>query len=231
MNSINFLPPSYFNGQRRRARLFCEAAFVAVVAVVLVVAHVIGDSGMLEQRDYAAQIKAEGTALQRQFKELAVLQEEHRKLSGQLQVHQQVTLPVSFTHVLAAVSNLAPSSIALVDVRLETKPPVPAAAKVLDDSKGKKASKARTVPVATKGADPLRIELTALSPDDGRIADFVGALAESPLFTNVKLLFSRSSELDGVVSRRFRVTMEVRLDRQYVDLNKLEKLEGVADAD
>ncbi len=221
MSTINFLPASYFKRRHRRVRILVEAAVVSVVAALLVVAHMVGESGMLDLRDYARQTKNEGTAVQRQFKELAALQAEHRELSGQLRVHRQVTLPVSFTHVLAALSELAPESIAMTDLRLETKPPVPSAppgspaAKAATDAKSKKTGQAKAV--AVKPAEPLKIELTGLSPDDGRIADFVGALADSPLFSDVKLLFSRSSEQDGVVSRRFRVTMEVRLDRTYLD--------------
>lgn len=222
MSTINFLPDSYFKKQHRRVRILIEVAVVSVVAALLVVAHLVGESGMLDLRDYAQQTKNEGTAIQRQFKELAALQAEHRELYGQLRVHRQVTLPISFTHVLAAISELAPESIAMTDLRLETKPPVPSAAQVVVDTKSKKTSKTKAVP-PVKRSEPLKIELTGLSPDDGRIADFVGALAESPLFSDVKLLFSRSSEQDGVVSRRFRVTMEVRLDRTYLDMASRQK--------
>ena len=230
MSTINFLPPSYFKQQHRRVRLLIEAAVIAVVAALLFVAHLLGETSMLKLRDYAAQTKAEGTSIQRQFKELAALQAEHRELFGQLRVHRQVTLPVNFTHVLAAISHLAPESLAMTDLRLETAPPVPAPLPSANESKSKK-TKTKATTAVVKTIDPLKIELTGLSPDDGRIADFVGALAESPLFSDVKLLFSRSSEQDGVVSRRFRVTMEVRLDRTYLDMASRDSEEGVANAD
>jgi len=193
MSTINFLPSSYFKQQHRRVRLLVEAAVVAAVAALLVAVHLMGESSMLKLRDYAAQTKAEGTSIQRQFKELAALQAEHRELFGQLRVHRQVTLPVSFTHVLAAISHLAPESLAMTDLRLETAPPVPATMTSVNESKSKKAKTKATAEVA-RTTGPLKIELTGLSPDDGRVADFVGALAESPLFSDVKLLFSRSSE-------------------------------------
>lgn len=231
MSTINFLPVSYQRQQFRRVRIAVEAGLVLVVAAVLVVVHLFADAGMQEQRDYAAQLRAEGTAIQKQFKELATLQADHRELANQLRVHRQVILPVSFTNLLAAISDLAPQAIALTDLRMETKPPVPAAAQVASGSSSKKGGKPKSSVAPVKSSDPLRIEVTGLSPDDGRVADFVGALAESPLFSDVKLLFSRTSEQNGVISRRFRVTMDVRLDRNYVNLAARRVEEGVANAD
>lgn len=230
MSTINFLPQSFYRQRKRKARVWIEGLVVVIAAALLVVAHVAAENSLDSLREYAAQTEAEGTEAQQQFKELAALQSEYRELSGQLRVYHQVLPPVGFTHVLAAISQLAPESIAFTDMRLECKRPTPAPIVVIDETKTKKSSKSKAPPPA-KPIDPMVIELTGLSPDDERIADFVGQLAESPLFRRVKLEFSRPTEQGGVLARRFRVTMEVPFDRAYREPKKSGQNEGVVNAD
>lgn len=230
MSTINFLPQSFQRQRKRQGRLWIEALIVVAFAGLLVTGHVLGDRNLQALRDYAAETEAEGTQAQAQFKELAALQAEYRELSGQMRVYHQVLPPVGFTQVLATISNLVPESIAFTDVRLECKRPTPAPRVVVEETKSKKPSKSKTPP-APKVIDPLIIELTGLSPNDERIADFVGKLAECALFKDVKLEFSRPAEQGGLLGRRFRVSMQVPFDRSYREPKKSGKNEGVANAD
>ena len=230
MSTINFLPQSFYRQRKRRGRLVIEAIIVVAFAALLVAGHVLGEQGLQTLRDYAAETEDEGTQVQTQFKELASLQAEYRELSGQLRVYHQVLPPVGFTQVLATISQLAPESIAFTDMKLECKRPTPGPRVAVEDAKSKKSSKTKS-PVAVKVVDPLIVELTGLSPDDGRIADFVGKLAECALFKEVKLEFSRPTEQGGLLGRRFRVSMQVPFDRSYREPKKSGKNEGVANAD
>lgn len=224
MNEINFLPQSYYRRRRRRRRIVLEALAIMALAGCLTAWFIAGAETLKELGAYAAEIEAEGTVAQNQLKELAALQAEHHDLAGQMRIHHQVALPVSFTNVLAAIAQATPESIAYSDLRLECRRPVPAPPARLE-TPHRKRGRAAPKPVA-HDADAVRIELTGLSPDDRRIADLVGRLADHPLFKQVKLEFSRSTEQDSLIARRFRITMVVPLDRDYRD-----KREEVAHAD
>ncbi len=232
MNEINFLPPSFYRQRKRRRRLYIEAAVIALFAGLLAFAHVLGGQSLQSLRDYAAETEAVGTAAQQKFKDLAALQHEYRQLTSQLGIHRRVSPPVGFTPVLASISNLMPESIALTELKMDcprpTHPPVE-----LETSKQRSSRTAKSKAAAVKIVEKMRIELTGLSPDDARVADFVGKLAQSPLFTDVKLEFSRSTTQDGLVARRFRVSMLIPLDRDYRAPGRRESgtTQGVVHAD
>lgn len=221
MNQINFLPQSFYRRRHRRRRVFIESLLVIAVAAGLGLWFFLGDQSLHKLRAEAATTESQRTSVQNQIKEMATLQDEHRDLMNQLKIHRQVTLPVGFTQVLAALAQVTPESIAYTDIRLECSRPSPAPLPTADD--GKKKGKAR--PVA-KPAETIKIALTGLSPDDRRIADLVGKLADHPLFTQVKLDYSKTIEQDDVIARRFRMLLEVPLDRDYRSTH-----EGVAHAD
>ncbi len=54
-----------------------------------------------------------------------------------------------------------------------------------------------------------------LAPTDMEIADFVGRLSSYPLFTNVKMDYSRAVQVKELKAREFHVQFEVPLDRDY----------------
>jgi hypothetical protein len=47
------------------------------------------------------------------------------------------------------------------------------------------------------------------------VADFVGRLSDYPLFSNVKMLYSRAVVAGELQAREFRIELEVPLDRDY----------------
>jgi Tfp pilus assembly protein PilN len=228
MNTVNFLPQSFFRRRHRRRRILIESAMVVVVAACAATWALMGDGSLDRLRDYAAEIEAEGTAAQRQLKELAALQSEFRDLSEQLRIHHQVMLPVGFGQILSSISRLTPDSIAYSDMRFECKRPAPPPRLTEDELKQKRSPRAK---IAAPKADAIHVELTGLSPDDRRIADLVGKLAEHGLFTEVKLEFSKATEQDSLIARKFRVTMSVPLDRNYRITSRPAGKEGVANAD
>lgn len=224
MNQINFLPQSFYRLRRRKRRVVIESLLVLGLAVGLGVWFLLGDQALSALRSQAALADADRATVQGQLEELAALQVEARELAGQMKIHRQVTLPVGFTQVLAVLAQVTPESIAYTDMRLECGRPVPAPPVAADDAKGKKA--ARGKPATAKAVETIKIAITGLSPDDRRIADLLGKLADHPLFTQVKLDFSRTTEQDDVIARRFRLLLEVPLDRNYRATR-----EGVAHAD
>jgi hypothetical protein len=68
--------------------------------------------------------------------------------------------------------------------------------------------------------------MTGLAPSDVEVADFVGRLSDSPLFTSVKMGYSRAAQAGKLRARQFSIDLEVPLDREYRPAGK-----EVADAD
>ena len=220
MNEINFLPESFYRQRARRRRVWRHALALTLVAAGLITWGVLGDRSLQSLRSFARQIETEGEAAHEQVKEVVRLQGEFLKLAKTLAVQRDVALPVSCSKLVATVTHLMPATVVLTDLNMDAARPTPTQKAPEADKKGKKAApKKGAAPVAAPKTDTMRIELKGLSPDDARIADFVGRLTDCPAFTNVKLEYARVAEIEGMTGRQFRVSLMVRLDRDYLPLD------------
>ncbi len=219
MNEINFLPESFFKERARRRRTVRDALLLMLVAAGLAAWGVLGHRSLQGLRQFADQLETEGDSAREQVKEVVKLQGEFQKLTKTLQVQRDVALPVTSSALLATITHLMPPDVVLSELSLDAKKAMPTKAEESD--KEKKASK--KAPVAKKGVPApsknennlMRIELSGLSPDDARIADFVGRLSDCPAFSNVKLEFTRAAEIEEMTGRQFRISLAVRIDREY----------------
>lgn len=228
MNEINFLPESFYRARARRRRVWRHAVALVLAAAGLVTWGVLGDRSLQGLRDFASQVETEGNAAHDQVKEVVRLQGEFQKLTKVLTVQRDVALPVSCSTLVATISHLMPRDVVLTDLNMDAGKPTPPAKEAEADKKSKKTSKKGAAPVAPPKTNAMRIELKGLSPDDARIADFVGRLTDCPAFTNVKLEYARAAEIEGMSGRQFRVSLMVRLDRDY---RPLDERENIAHAD
>lgn len=228
MNEINFLPESFYRARARRQRVWRHALMLALVAAGLVGWGVMGDRSLAGLREHASQIEIEGNAAREQVKEVVRLQGEFQKLTRTLTVQRDVALPVSCSTLMATITHLMPKDVVLSDLNMDAGKPTPPQREPEADKKGKKSAKKGAAPVAPPKTNVMRIELKGLSPDDARIADLVGRLTDCPAFTNVKLEYARAAEIEGMTGRQFRVSLAVRLDRDY---RPLVERENIAHAD
>ncbi|MEX2216452.1 MAG: PilN domain-containing protein [Phycisphaeraceae bacterium] len=216
MNSINFLPPSFFRAALRKRRRIWELAIVGTVLVA-----VVGGYFLLSDQSRAARAKLVGitpigSAALINLKEKKQLEERKQILVDRLSAFRAMASPVTATQILASISELQDESIGLTELIIDGKVPTPRAKPDPKAAEKTKKAGARRGSVAPPPrSESLRISITGFAPDDAAVTGFVGRMSQHPLFADVKLEFSRSSEMGDLIGRGFTISARVSLDCEY----------------
>lgn len=206
---INFLPPWYV--QRLNNRRWIErkiAITVLFVAIICSIGFVTHNQQSHLQRHLSA-LEGQVIAAQGKLMEVSKLQAAEQELERSLRIYRQLARPISFHHVNSTIAALTPSNIYLSEldariVKAERDVPAPG-----------EATKGGEPKMITETYEVIEIELRGSAPTNLLIANYVGQLAGSNLFRNVKMVKSRESEQEGAVVRQFEIQMQVPLDRTY----------------
>ena len=215
MKSINFLPSSFFDAARRRRRRAWELAVVGVAIIAMAGGYLLlSKEAKRAAADLAAMSSAApGPSVDPQLKKQ--MQGRKQAVSDKLATYRQLASSVSVSQVLAAISELQDPSIGLTELVGDGKRPTPRP-KVDPAAEAKKKSSARRAAAAqVEQVDDLGIVITGFGPDDAAVTDYVGRLSRHPLFTDVKLEFSRPIEVGDYLARGFTITAKVSLDCEY----------------
>ena len=218
MSQINFLPESFLRERRRQHRVMRESMLIAVVALLIIVWYA-GTQTRVVALEYLVEAKhQEIESIASQQTEMARLDMERGVLMRQLQLERELSQPINHTAMVATLARIMPKSMALTDMSVQMPEPVPSPR--LTKAEREKAAE-RSAVKRKDGPPPptpvMRVSVVGLAAKDMEIADFIGQLTDHSLFSNVKMVFSRSVELKDkkVMAREFRVEMQIRLDRLY----------------
>lgn len=218
MSQINFLPESYLRERRRQHRVMRESMLIATVALLIIVWYVGTQARLVSVENLVEARQQEVESIASQQTEMAKLDLERGVLVHQLQLECELSQPINHTAVVASLAHIMPRSMALTDMSMQMPAPVPAPKiKVSDKPKDSNRANVRANPLPSQPTPMMRVSVVGLAANDMDIADFIGKLTDHALFSNVKMVFSRSIELKDkmVMAREFRVEMEIRLDRLY----------------
>jgi Tfp pilus assembly protein PilN len=209
MTQVNFLPASFLERRAGRRRTWRQCALVLAVAACTGVWVWRRQDGLnaLETQLQTMNRQLAGDADQRG--QAADLEARCQALDRQLRTRQELEQPVQATAVAATLARLMPPSIGLTSLTLVAPRPTPAP-KAEDDKPRPEAGEA-----ARPAPELLRVELVGIAPEDVEVADFVGRLTQCPLFTDVKMLYSRALQTPDLQGRQFRIELAVPLDRRY----------------
>lgn len=209
MNDINFLPPVFVEEQVRHHRVYREFVWVGVTLLVIVGWYASSRGSLDSLESYANALRDEATAVRDQVSEMEKLKIQQKSLLHQVKIQRELTQPINTTSVLATLAKLMSPSMALTSLEVQGTRPVPAPAPPK--------LKEGEVPPPPKPVQRqiLRLEFVGLAPSDVEVANFVGRLSDHPLFTNVKMIYSRATVVAELQAREFRIELEVPLDRDY----------------
>lgn len=221
-SDVNFLPDWYADAQRH-----ARARKGLMVLAGLVVVGMIYGLGMVHHhvkdlRTYHAALQERAHATESTVTELAKLQADRESLSRQVELHRKLQLPINYSQVAGTLARLTPEQVALISLSIETK-------HVTRKVDRTKVAEAREVgaPKPKPVIDSyIELSLVGMATTDVIIANYVGALATSGLFDEVKMVRSRMSGDGPANTREFEIDMRVPLDRQY----RSHAAEEVADA-
>jgi len=216
---INFVPDWYVAQRQRRASVRRQTMLIAIMLVGMGTLFGLTRQKVVDLQHYHQTLDTQLNAAEFQLTEVAKLQHARAALSEQLKIYHEIARPLTYGQVIATIAALTPEPVFLVGIAGETK----------------KTEKRRVIPgggengrdkTVVDTTETVEVKLEGVAPSNVEIANYIGRLAGSNLFRNVKMEYSRAGQVGKALTREFRVTMEVPLDRPYI----FETPEEVADA-
>ncbi|MEO1237305.1 MAG: PilN domain-containing protein [Planctomycetota bacterium] len=210
---VDFLPESYRRARRARVRVLREIALVAGVIGVLLLATAAIKGQRHSQKLTAQRLEATLAAEQTTLGLMDELARERASLRERIKLRRELSPPVSYTQILAALGEATPEGVAVTQLSMRSVRPEP------EPMGEAKANKRRSNPALNEPApvepDYVTVELDALAPGDMAVAQMVSGLDAHPLFSRVAMRSSRAVDVGGLGARSFSLTAEVDLDREF----------------
>lgn len=219
----SFLPPEYVKNKSQ-----VRANFFALLLFTLVMAGVIGAFVVNHQR--WRNVHAQAEVISAQFAEEATkidqlkgLEAQRTDLLDRAEVVTALIDRVPRSVLMAEIVRDLPEGIVLTLVGLNgerARPPAPPAdpkargkAPTTRSIAGRAAAPAEAKPAPEKVLPPRfthTVTIEGLSTENGKIADYLGLLKASPLFSDVEVALITGTVVEEVGYRRFKMTMKLR---------------------
>lgn len=131
-----------------------------------------------------------------------------QQLEENITRYDRLASPVRVSDVVGTVAALLPRPVSLTAMTF-----VPRSERLAAKPASAKGGAKR--PSQPQSVNYMAIELEGVAPSDGELAELVSALESSPLFQSVTMDFARSTSIDGVLGRAFRVSARVDFEKHY----------------
>lgn len=207
MKSSSFLPQDYVDRRaQRRSDLLSLFLFVVVMGGIIS-AFIVTDRDRKGVEELQAQVNEQYAQAAQRLQQLQELQEKKAQMIHKAHLTGSLIERVPRTLILAEVVNSMPTSLSLLDLALNSKvvKDRPVATTALD-----KAKLAKNAPAA--GAPPVpqvevSVQILGVAPTDSDVAQFMTALGNSPMFTDINLGYSQEVTMNQQTLRKFQVDM------------------------
>ncbi|QNN24599.1 hypothetical protein HED60_20765 [Planctomycetales bacterium ZRK34] len=213
-DDVNFLPSWYVQARSRKRSLKRSSVMAVLVLTGMAVLLAQTWHTRSELREYAAGLDAKLKSTKMQVTETTRLRHQRAVLVKQLAVHRQLHKPINYSEVTGTLGSLLPPTVSLVDVSLSTDRETITRAVATGNKTG---PRQKTV---TDSTWVINVDLEGVAPSDKDIANFIGALASSRVFQNVKMIYSKKGTRGRLITREFRLRMQVPLNCEYLNLNQ-----------
>lgn len=214
MSTINLLPEDYIERRaQQRANVLCLILFGVVMAGV-VAAAVVSEEQARRVRQTREQVNERYRQASQLIGQIEQLQSKKRQVIAKAQMAAELLERVPRSYLLASLTNALPPGGSLTRVKLETKQPRPKQR----ETKAKSKFRARAIRQGQRQKQakidrpPLKVtlEVDGLAETDVQVARFIANVQNNPLMKSVELVFSEEKEIDDVMVRSFRITMELK---------------------
>ena len=212
-NQLSFLPDDYLERKaRRRANALCAGLSVVVMGAIAT-AFYLTERSMSAVEARAAQVNAEFTSAARSIEQVNKMKAQQRKIVHQAELAASLVERVPRSNLLAEFTNSLPQGTSLLDLTLESRTNVAAAAPADPRLARKKAQQAAAAGVAPSAPqlEPVKydvhLKLTGIADSDVQVAQFMGKLNASKLVTDVNLVVTDVFKQADREMRRFQIEM------------------------
>ncbi len=214
-DQINFLPDWYVQAERSRASRRRQIVLIAVMVAGMAFLWVITTHRKSQLSEYLAALEDQIATAEGQITEVMKLQNEKRSLARQVRIYRQIARPLNYSQISGTLAAYMPPEISLTELYAhtevieQTRPAGDLRSGPANATRGKRNN------TITTSYPVVVVEVEGSAPSNVDIANFVGRLAGSGLFRNVKMIHSRQGENADIITRRFKVAMEVPLNVIY----------------
>lgn len=228
MTQVDFLPESYHRSRQRRGRLMRQIALVAGMAVCLFAATVAIKAHSMNQAQTAERLEDTVRSERNTMDVITGINHERKQLLKTFDLKRELEPPVTYTQVLALLTQALPEGVAVTELSMVSVRPKPEPVESKRPT-GRKAKIDSTKEEMSVEPDLITVELQGLAPDDLSVAVLVSTLDEHPIFGRVTMRSSEGVNVQGLMAREFTLTATVDLDREFRWVNDIAK--EVASAD
>lgn len=208
---MSFLPEDYVERRiERRTSLVCLAMFVVVLGGVGAV-YAYKNGQLSEAKARRDGINASYAEAARRLEQLEALQLQRNEMLRKAQVSALLLERVPRTFLLADLVNRMPEPLSLLELTVNTKvvqAPRPSPTKTALANKTAAAKDAKAAPAEEPLPQQIvTLSLTGVAPTDGQVAQYMSKLTESPLLSDVNMVYTEETKVGETAMRKFRFEM------------------------
>ncbi len=218
MADNSFLPEDYLEKKvQRRTNVICVTLFVIVLGGV-VGGFYVSDRQTREVHRRQREVNLRYEEAAKRLSQLDQLQEQKVNMMRKAQVTASLLERIPRSLVLSELINNMPTTLSLLELNMETKTvrrARPAVKTMLDVAKNKSAAGVNpNQPMPEPEVDPtdVNLDLIGVAPTDVQVAQFMTALNQADLFTEIELSYSQEVKIEHHTMRRFRIGMKLNQD-------------------
>lgn len=214
MTKIDFVPDDYVQQRESsRANMICLILFAAIMGGIGATFTVI----KMRQKDVQDDLNVLNQKMQKaqqQITQLEQLTNKRKTMMKTAVMTAELIEPVPRSVLLACMTNNLPSSVSLIELKVDTEEIKVAAPAVKKKSQFDKASAeaAEKEVVIQKPIIMTTIEVEGIAPSDIDVAKYIAALTESILLEGVGLVESKELEVEGIKFRQFKLNASLKQD-------------------
>jgi Tfp pilus assembly protein PilN len=217
-NNTSFLPDDYLAKRvERRTNLICLVLFVLVVAGIGSVGWVTYQR-QLTVHEQQRQVNKRFEKARQRLDQLEKLRQKKQRMIRKARVTAALVERVPRSTLLAELINHMPAELSLLDLELTSKAlnqrarPTTAIGR---QRQSEKPDDAFEVDVKPK---QLTVHLVGVAPSDVQVSQYMTALGQYPLFSDVSLRYSEQVTMNDNTLRKFRVRIGIANDVTVRDL-------------
>lgn len=206
-DKMSFLPEDFVERRvEQRTNLLCLSLFIVVLCGI-VGAQTLKTRQRSEVRKQHDEVNTAYAEAAKRIEQLEDLQQRREQMLRKAQVTATLLEPVPRSFLLADLVNRMPAALSLLELSLTTKAAAPVFAPVA------KTALAGATQADTKPQEPpvpksvSTLAMVGVAPTDVQVAQFMSKLSQSPLLSDVNLIYSEETKVVDTNMRKFRIEM------------------------
>ncbi|MFW6133272.1 MAG: PilN domain-containing protein [Planctomycetota bacterium] len=205
MMNVDFLPERIVQQRARRSRQVRQGCLLGICLVALAALGFARQGQVRQARAERRVWTSRSENVRQQVALRRKLERQQAELAMKEQIDRRLGIRISARDLLAELSRLLPESMCLTGLDIE-------AVRVADARNGRSAGRARPVrrpPEDAPTTASLRVVIRGLAPNDVDVANFIGRLSACPLFTSVRMGYTRTVQFRRREAREFEASFSV----------------------